>query len=165
VWVKIGYSSTYYPYNSAGRKTDFEHEAGTLAPLQKLQITDVSAESSPNSKDSRQVLARVVLDGKTYSVPIGAVRSGEYKIYSDEMFFIEDPHELYKHWSPDVWKAIENHEIHKGMSELQASFALGMGVPQGSGDYGSRTLRYSNGGKPVTVTFRDDKVVEIVQSS
>ena len=165
VWVKIGYSSTYYPYNSTARKTDFEHEAGTLAPLQKLQITDVSAESSPNSKDSRQVLARFVLDGKTYSVPIGAVRSGEYKIYSDEMFFIEDPHDLYKHWSPDIWKAIESHEIHKGMNELQASFALGLGAPQGSGDYGSRTLQYPNGGKPVTVTFLGDKAVEIVQGS
>src|SRR5882757_6561291 len=165
VWVKIGYSSTYYPYNSAARKTDFNHEAGTLAPLQKLQITDVGAESSPHSKDSKQVLARFALDGKTYSVPIGAVSSGEYKIYSDEMFFVEDPHELYKHWSADTWKAIESHEIHKGMNELQTSFALGLGIPQGSGDYGSRTLQYPNGGKPVTVTFRGDKAVEIVPGS
>src|SRR6266404_1814351 len=165
VWVKVGYSSTYYPYNSSARKTDFAHEASTLLPLQKLQITDVAVESSPQSKDSKQVLARFSLDGKTYSVPIGAVRSGEYKIYSDEMFFIEDPRDLYKHWSTDTWKAIENHEIVKGMNELQASFALGLGVPQGSGDYGSRTLQYPNGGKPVTVTFRGDKAAEIAPVS
>src|ERR1700682_3484455 len=40
VWVKLGYSSTYYPYAPARRKTDFTHEAGTLPPLQELQITD-----------------------------------------------------------------------------------------------------------------------------
>jgi len=51
------------------------------------------------------------------------------------------------------------------MNELQASFALGMGVPQGTGDYGSRTLQYANGGKPVSVTFRGDKAVEIVPGS
>src|SRR5882672_9358 len=165
VWVKLCYSSTYYPYNSARRKTDFDHEAGTLGPLQKLQITDVAAELPPHSKDAMQVFARFEFEGKTYSVPIGAGMSGDYKIYSDEMFFIEDPHELYKHWPTDVWNAIENHEIRPGMNELQASFARGVGIPQGSGDYGSRTLQYANGGKPVTVTFRSDKAVEIVPGS
>src|SRR6266850_6224884 len=101
VWVKIGYSSTYYPYSPAGRKTDFEHEAGTLAPLQKLQITDVGAELPPNSKGSIQVLARFELEGKPYAVPIGAGMSGDYKIYSDDMFFVEDPPELYRHWPAD----------------------------------------------------------------
>jgi hypothetical protein len=165
VWVKLGYSSTYYPYDRARRKTDFIHEAGTLGPLQKLQIADVAAELPPRSKDAMQVVARFELNGKTYSVPIGAGMSGDYKIYSDEMFFIEDPRDLYKHWPPDVWKAIDSHEIRPGMNELQASFARGVGIPQGSGDYGSRTLKYSGGGTPVTVTFRADKAVEIVPES
>jgi hypothetical protein len=34
-------------------------------------------------------------------------------------------------------------------------------VPTGSGDYGWRTLQYANNGKPVTVTFENDKAVEI----
>jgi len=165
VWVKVGYSSTYYPYSPARHKTDFAHEAGTLAPLQKLQIMNVDTELPPNSKGSTQVLALFELEGKPYAVPIGAGVSGDYKIYSDEMFFLEDPHELYKHWPADVWKAIESHDIRKGMNELQTSFTLGLGVPQGSGDYGSRTLQYANGGKPVSVTFRGDKAVEIVPGS
>jgi hypothetical protein len=162
VWVRLGYSSTYYPYDPARHKTDFDHEAGILGPLQKLQITDVIPELPPHSQASMQVLARFALDGKTYSVPIGAGMAGNYKIYSDDMFFIEDPHELYKHWPADVWKAVDAHEIRPEMSELQASFARGLGVPQGSGDYGSRTLLFANGGPPLTVTFRDDKAVEIV---
>jgi hypothetical protein len=162
VWVKLGYSSTYYPYDPARRKTDFAHEVGTLGPLQKLQIADVGAELPPHSKESIQVVARFELEGKTYSVPIGAGMAGDYKIYSDDMFFIEDPRQLYKHWPADVWKAIESHEVRPGMNELQASFAVGLGVRQGSGDYGSRTVHYPNGGNPVSVTFRNDKAVEIV---
>ena len=51
------------------------------------------------------------------------------------------------------------------MSELQASFAIGAGVPEGSGDYGSRTLHYSNAGKPLVITFQNDKAVEIKAGS
>jgi hypothetical protein len=47
------------------------------------------------------------------------------------------------------------------MSELQASFAIGLGVPEGSGDYGWRTLRYANGGKPLVITYQNDEAVRI----
>jgi hypothetical protein len=40
-----------------------------------------------------------------------------------------------------------------------------MGVPEGSGDYGSRTLHYANGGKPLVITFQNDKAVEIKAGS
>src|SRR5213595_2726845 len=41
VWVKEGYRYTYYPYNPATKKVDFGSEAGTLAPIEKLDIKDV----------------------------------------------------------------------------------------------------------------------------
>ena len=105
------------------------------------------------------------LDGKSYAVPIGAEKGGEFKIYSDDAFFIEDPHDLYKHWPPDVWQKIDAHEVQAGMSELQCSFAIGLGVPEGSGDYGSRTLHYPNGGKPLVITFESDKAINIAPPS
>jgi hypothetical protein len=165
IWVKVGYGYTYYPYDVARRKTDFGHEAGTLRPLQKLQIQDVVTDVAPKTAGSKQVLARFELDGKPFAVPIGVEQGQDLKIYSDDMFFMEDPHELYKHWPPEVWKAIEDHEARQGMNELQAGLALGMGIPEGSGDYGSRTLNYANGGKPVTITFRNDKATEIKPGS
>jgi len=161
VWVKVGYQLTYYPYDVARHKTEFAHEAGTLLPLQKLAIQDVVTDVSPEAPGIKQVLARFALEGRNYAAPIGAEKGGDFKIYSDDVFFIEDPHGLYKHWSADVWKEIDAHEVQAGMSELQASFAIGMGVPDGSGDYGSRTLRYPNGGKPLAITFRSDKAIEI----
>ena len=113
----------------------------------------------------KQVIACFELDGKSYAAPIGAVKGGDFKIYSDDIFFIEDPHELYKHWPADIWKKIDAHEVQVGMSELQASFAIGMGVPESSGDYGSRTLHYPNGGKPLSITFENDKAVAIKAGS
>ena len=165
VWVKVGYYHTYYPYNVAAHRTDFAHEAGLLGPLQKLEIKDVVTDVSPKAPGMKQVMAVFDLNGKAYAVPIGVEKAGDFKIYSDEIFFIEDPRELYKHWPPEVWKAIEQHTVQSGMNELQASFAIGAGIPEGSGDYGSRTLHYANGGKPVTITFENDKAVKVDQGS
>jgi hypothetical protein len=161
VWVKVGYQITYYPYDAARKKTDFAHEAGTLLPLQKLAIEDVVTGVSAQAPGVKQVLAVFSLEGKSYAVPIGAEKDGEFKIRSDDMFFVQDPHELYRHWPAEVWQKVDAHEVQAGMSELQCSFAIGMGIPEGSGDYGSRTLHYANGGKPLVISFEDDKAVEI----
>jgi hypothetical protein len=163
VWVKVGYGNTYYPYDLARHRTDFNHEAGTLPPLQKLQIQDVITGVSPQYTAAKQVLARFELEGKSYVVPIGVEKDGDYKIYSDEIFFIEDPRELYKHWPENVWKAIDSHEVLPGMNELQAGFSIGLGVPEGSGSY--RTIKYPNGGKPLVVTYLNGKAKEITPGS
>lgn len=165
VWVKVGGQLTYYPYDRAKHKTDFAQEIGTLGPLQELQIKDVFLDSAPKAPGNKQVMAQFDLDGKLYAVPIGAEKNSEFRIYSDDAFFIEDPRQLYKHWPADVWKAIDAHQVQQGMSELQASFAIGLGVPEGSGDYGSRTLQYPNGGKPLSVTFENNKAVTIKAGS
>src|SRR5882762_6224836 len=57
---------------------------------------------------------------------------------------IEDPHELYKHWPPDIWGAIDQHQVKLGMNELQVDFALGMGVLDHSGDSAVKTAHYAN---------------------
>ncbi len=167
VWVKVGYQLTYYPYDVAQHKTEFAHEAGMLLPLQKLAIQDVVTDVSPLAPGIKQMLACFTLEGngKNYAVPIGAGKGGDFENYSDDIFFIEDPRDLYKHWPADVWNKIDAHEVQAGMSELQASFAIGLGVPEGSGDYGSRTLHYANGGKPLVITYQNDKAVAIKPGS
>ncbi len=76
------------------------------------------------------------------------------------MFYIEDPHQLYKHWPADVWQAVEQHEVKPGMNEMQADFAVGMGVPD-AGTSRGKTVRYPNGGKPLVVLYQDGKAAEI----
>jgi hypothetical protein len=158
-WVKEGYRFTYYPYDRASRHADFSHEAGLLLPIQKLEIKDVVTDTTPTHQ--RQVMAVFEQEGKTYVVPIGSQTGDSYQIYSDEMFFVQDPRELYKHWPADVWESIEQHQIKPGMNEFQAYFAIGMGVPDRSSDPAVKTVHYPNGGKPVTITFRNGKAAEI----
>lgn len=161
VWTKEGYRYTYYPYDPARKKSNFSQEGGVLLPLEKLNIKDVVLDASPGSPDQRQIMAVFEKDGKSFAFPIGSTKAGEFQIYSDEMLFIQDPRELYKHWSPEVWKAIDSHEVKPGMNELQADFAIGMGMPDHSSDPSIRTLHYPNGGRPLVIVFRDGKASEI----
>jgi hypothetical protein len=165
VWVRVGYYHTYFPYDAARRKVDFAHDAGLLLPLQKLAIHDVVIGVAPEAPGVKQVVAVFALDGRNYGVPIGLEKSGDFKFYSDDMFFVEDPHDLYKHWPADVWKAVDNHEVLPGMSELQTICAIGAGALDTASTSGSRILHYRNGGKPLTIIFRDDKAAEIKPGS
>ena len=163
VWVKEGYRYSYYPY--ANHRSDFAHEAGQLLPIEKLQIKDVVTDMTPGAPDQRQVMAVFENDGKSYAFPIGSLKHGQYQIYSDEMLYIQDPHDLYKHWPPDVWQAIEQHQVKPGMNELQADFAIGMGVPDRSSDPDIKTVRYPHGGQPLRITYQDGKAAEIQPGS
>lgn len=160
-WVQVGYSISYYPYNPAEHRVDFSHDQGQLLPLEKLDIKNVITAVAPSSPGQKQVMAVFEKDGKQYAFSIGTLKDGNYSIYSDDMLFIQDPHQLYNYWPADVWKAIDHHEAKPGMSELQAGFALGLGYPEGNGQPGDRTLDYPNGGKPLTITFENDHAVEI----
>jgi hypothetical protein len=160
-WVKVGYAYSYYPYNPATRRADLSQESGKLLPIQKLDIADVIAQAMPGQPSEREVLAVFQQDGKTYAAPIGTEKRGDYRFYSDDMLFIEDPHQLYKHWPADVWQAVDQHQVKPGMSELQADFAIGIGLLQPGSDDIDRTLEYPNGGKPLTISFHDGKAIVI----
>jgi hypothetical protein len=161
VWVREGYHHTYYPYDPARHRTDFSHEAGLLLPIQKLNIKDVVVDSAPHSAHMHQIMAVFEQGDKAYAVSIGSLVNNSYSIYSDDYFFLQDPHELYRHWPPEVWKAIDQHQVKPGMNQLQVDFAVGMGVLDHSNDSAVQTAHYSNGTSPVTVTYRNGRVVEI----
>ena len=161
VWVKEGYRYTYYPYDSTRKRVDFTHEAGLLLPIEQLAIKDVVTAMPAGSGNRTQVMAVFEKEGKSYAVPIGFEADQQFTIYSDEMFFIQDPHELYKHWPADVWQAVGQHEVKPGMNEMQADFAIGMGVPDPGDTSYEKTVRYPNGGKPLVVVYHDGKAAEI----
>ncbi len=161
VWVKEGYRYTCYPYDAGRKRTDFAHEAGSLLPIERMEIKDVVTGIPPGAGNRRQVMAVFQREGKSYAVPIGFEAEGQYKIYSDEMFFVEDPHELYKHWPADVWQAVGQHEVKPGMNEMQADFAVGMGVPDAGASSAEKTVHYPNGGKPLVVIYREGKAAEV----
>lgn len=161
VWVKEGYRSYYFPYNSATRHADFAHSAGMLLPLQKLEVTDVVLDKAPDTGSSKQVMAVFHQNDKPYAFQIGTVDGADFKVFADGMLFLEDPHDLYKHWPHDVWDAIAKHEVKPGMSQMQVIFSVGMGLAQSS--YDRTTLRYPNGGSPILVTYDGNQKVTSVK--
>jgi hypothetical protein len=165
VWVKEGYRYTYYSYDAANKQVDFAHEAGLLLPIEKLEIKDAVTAKPSGAGQRLQVMAVFQKEAKTYAVPIGYESDEQYKIYSDEMFFVEDPRDLYKHWPADVWQAIEQHQVKPGMNEMQADFAIGMGVPDSGSSSYEKMVRYPNGGKPLVIVYHDGKAAEIKAGS
>lgn len=165
VWAKEGYRYTYYHYDAASKHVDFTHDAGLLLPIEKLEIKDVVTAKPAGPGQRLQVMAVFQKDGKNYAVPIGFEADEQYKIYSDEMFFVEDPHDLYKHWPSDVWQAVEQHQVRPGMNEMQADFAIGMGVPDAGSSTEEKTVRYPNGGRPLVVVYHEGKAAEIKPES
>ncbi len=160
-WVREGYKHVYYPFNPARHRTDFRQESGRLGPIERLEIKDVLLDTSPGSPDQHQVMAAFEKAGRWYAFPIGAERAGQYQIYIDEILYIQDPRELYDFWPPDVWLAIDRHEVKPGMNELQASFAVGVGLIESSAASEDRVLRYPNDGHPLIVTYRGGKAVKV----
>ena len=165
VWIKVGYSIAYYPFDEGRQKTNFAHEVGMFGPIEKVSIVNVVRDAMPSFPEEGQVMAVFRKDGKAYAFPIASIKESNYRFYADKLFFIQDPHELYKHWSPDIWQAVDNHEVKPGMNQLQADFAIGLGIPEGSGDANNRTVKYPNGGKPLVITYRNGKAVEIKQDN
>jgi hypothetical protein len=167
VWVQSGFALDYYPY--AGHRAEFAHSAGVLPSVEALQISDIITEKAPANLATRiplgdkQVFAvfKMPNDNKDYATAIGYIQGGDSKYYCDDIFYYDDPHQMYKFWPADVWQAIDQHQPKPGMNELQTAMALGMIQQSESSDIGNRTVDYDAGGKKWTVTFQNDKATTV----
>ncbi len=156
-WVRDGYRYFYYPYDAARKRADFRQPAGMLGPIERLQVSDIVTGVSPHSSQ-RQVLAVFEKQGRGFAFSIGAIKGEVYYIYADEMLYLQDPRELYRHWPKEIWEAVERGEVQKGMNEFQATFAAGFGTPERSSDASVRIVQYPRNGQPLRVVYRQGKV-------
>jgi hypothetical protein len=162
VWVSAGGQLEYYPL--AGKAVQYGKSAGTLLGAQEMKIKSAVEQVAPKNATlripagDRQVLLVFTMPAaadpaKEFAVPVGYRERGQYTFYTDEIFFYEDPHVLYKHWGPEIWKAVDSHTVIEGMNERQVELSLGQVSKSGSKDYGNRTVEFANMGKPMSVTF------------
>ncbi len=167
VWVSAGGQLDYY--TSAGRHADYTHSAGTLLGAVPLAIKDAFEQVAPASATfripggDRQVLLAFTLPNSTgparlYAVPVGYRKAGDYTFMTDDIFFYDDPHQLFNYWGAKIWQAIDAHQVVLGMNERQVSLSLGQVSKSTSQDYGNRMVVYDNLGKPMAVTFVGDRV-------
>jgi hypothetical protein len=164
VWVSAGGQMDFYPY--VGHAAQYGKSAGTLLGAEPMVIKDAVEQVAPKAATFRipggdkQVLLVFTRpnDAKEYAVPVGYKQDGQYTFYTDEIFFYDDPHVLYKHWGPEIWKAVEAHQVILGMNERQVQLSLGQVSKSTSQAYGSRMVVFANMGKPMAVTFVNNKV-------
>jgi hypothetical protein len=172
LWVSAGGQLEYYPL--AGKTVQYGKSAGTLLGAQELKVKGAVEQVAPKNATfripggDRQVLLVFTLPAgadpaKEYAVPVGYREKGEYTFYTDEIFFYDDPHVLYKHWGPAIWKAVDSHTVIMGMNERQVELSLGQVSKSGSKAYGNRMVVFDNMGHPMDVTFEKNHVTGIRQ--
>jgi hypothetical protein len=167
LWVSAGGQMEFYPY--VGHAAQYGKSAGTLLGAEPIVVKDAVEQVAPKTATFRipggdkQVLLVFTRPAssdpaKEYAVPVGYRQGGQYTFYTDEIFFYDDPHELYKHWGPGIWKAVDAHEVILGMNERQVELSLGQVSKSTSNEYGNRMVIFANMGKPMAVTFVKNKV-------
>ena len=167
VWMKNGYTMPYFPYE-AGRIV-FTRRIGVIPSAQQLDIKKVIKAVPPDQVDdgishgSRQAFAIFSLPHSSdlYATVIGAFDGDQEQYFCDVLFYYDDPHKIYDNWPPNVWAAIDAHQVLTGMSELQTQMSIGHKQQVDSTSEGNRTITYDQAGKKWTVTFVGNRATAI----
>jgi len=175
LWVSAGGQMDFYPFN--GRSVDFSRSAGVLLGAEKIVVRDAVEQAAPKSAGTRfpDADADVLLifvrpdDPKNptreYGVAVGDREGRDYNFITDQLFFYDDPHQIYARWGAKVWKAIDEHTAVVGMTERQLQLALGtVRTPRGD-IMGDRSVEFDDQGRPKLVTFINGKASEIRDES
>jgi hypothetical protein len=169
VWIQAGYEMDYFAY--AAHHVDFAKKIGAIPSAQRLDIKDIVTQKAPAGLVSRvprgnqQAFAVFTMPGddKQYAVAIGYIQGTDSTYYCDNMFYYDDPHQMYNFWPAPIWQAIDLHHPANGMNELQTTMALGVMQQSDSSDYGNRTVYYDAGPNRWSVTFESDKATSVEQ--
>ena len=175
VWMSAGGQLEYYPVHTG--HADYSKPVGTLLGAAPIVIQGALEQVAPKSATfrvpagERQVLLTFHIPASAqgpgsgdslFAVPVGYRQAGQYTFLNDEIFFYDDPHQLYNHWGPRVWQSVDHHQATVGMSEAEVQMALGQVSDSLSTDYGNRRVMYNNLGHPMDVIFVHDKATAVM---
>ena len=176
LWVSAGGQLDYYA--DKGKHVDYAHPVGILPGAEPLLVKDVFEEKAPATgravaripAGQKHVLLAFTLPASSdpkaeYATPVGDFDNGNYTLLNDQVFFYDDPHQLYKHWGPEMWSHIDKHEAVLGMSENQAMMSLGEVTRPDSDNTGDRDVAFENNGHPLMLRFEKNKAVKITPES
>jgi len=167
VWVSAGGQLDYYA--CSGKHADYAKSVGTLLGAEPLLVQNAFEQVAPKSATfrikggDRQVLLAFTMPKssdakKLYAVPVGYREGSDYTFSSDDVFFYDDPHQLFQHWGEKIWQAVDAHKVILGMNERQVGLSLGQVSRSMSDNYGNRMVVYDNLGQAMAVTFVKDHV-------
>jgi hypothetical protein len=172
LWISAANQMDYY--RDTGKHVDYSKPVGVLKGAEPLVVKEVFEQKPPATGRAVSRIAagqKHVLLGFTlpnsaepatlYAVPVGNYDSSGYNFFTDEIFFYDDPHQLYSHWGTAMWQHIDKHEPALGMSENQTMMALGQVINPHGDKMGDRSVTYDNDGHPVDIEFENNKAVKI----
>ena len=155
----------YYPY--AAHRADYAKSAGTLLGAEPLVIKDAFEQVAPKAATfripggDRQVLLAFTMPksadpAKEYAVPVGyQAGPGLHVLYRRDLL-LRRPASALQYWGPQIWQAVDAHQVVLGMNERQVELSLGQVSKSDSKEYGNRLVVYSNVGHPMAVTFVEE---------
>jgi hypothetical protein len=128
LWVKAGYQMEYWEY-SRPTPGDASPSLPLLAPMEKIIFKKIIERRLRADKVAREVVLVFEKEEREFATVIGmrGIKQKGFLLVLDDLFFPRDPHEIYGHWSPEIWKLIENHQIKESMSFIQSALSLGSG--------------------------------------
>jgi hypothetical protein len=170
VWVKAGYSLPYYPY--AGGQVEFAKSPGVLPAAEKLSISKLIKAVTPARENnriphgSRQYFIVFTMPDEAdakgqFAAPVGYIDGPDEKLYSDQLFYYDDPKTIFDNWPQPVWDAVKAHTPKVGMTENQTRMAVGILMENPGSGEGNRTVTYVAGPKKWVVTFANGKATEV----
>lgn len=175
LWVSAGGQMQYYPYN--GKSVDFSHRAGVLLGAEQILVRDAIEQAAPKSIETRfpdadaEVLLLFELPddplnaNRVYAVAVGDREGHDYNLLTDQLFFYDDPHQVFSYWGPKAWKAIDQHTAVIGMTRRQLELSLGQVSTPRADIMGDVSIEYDNQGKPKLITFANGKATQIRDES
>ena len=167
VWMKSGYTMSYYPYTDG--RVEFGKRIGVIPAAERMEVKKIIKAVAPAEAHDgiepggRQAFAVFTLKGgaQQYATAIGVMKEGREAYFCDNLFFYDDPHTIYDHWTKSDWAAIDQHQVKLGMSEMEVRMAIGKKMQVDSRAEGERTVSYDQDGKKWAITFVKDRAVKI----
>jgi len=150
---------------------------GVLLGAEKIVVKGAVEQAAPKAQETRfpDADAEVLLvftrpddprnPAKQYAVAVGDREGREYNLLTDQLFFYDDPHQLYSYWGPRVWQSIDSHRAALGMTQRQLQMALGQVMTPRGDIMGDQSFEFDDQGKPKLITFADGKAIAIRDES
>lgn len=165
LWVKLGYSTEYFPVGQFQQAVESSQRQAFL-PLEKFIVEEAVERPIRGQRKDKEVWLMFRKDGITCATVAGIYDSeaARYQMQLDELFYPKHPREFYTHWGEEIWEKIEKHQLEENMTLNQVVLSLGYGSLVMTEAGGIQLYQFGRkpGGEPgkTRVRFLDGRVKE-----
>ena len=144
LWVKGGYKAEFVLVDCKRHKP-VDEERVRLPPMTEIHVNMVFECANAKTKTD-EVFLSITREGRVLAVRIGLFdeRLGIYRFDLDDLFYLQNPRQLYSHWAAETWLNVETHQIRPQMTYAQVALSLGSGELIRLNGQDTQTYRFSS---------------------